>query len=92
MTIQIKDYDPSVLLDSADVCLEYLKSEIEEGDPRYIRYAISNIIKTRNISEVAKSAKISRTSIYRLLDSNKTIDLDTFLKILKALNLKLTVR
>lgn len=92
MIIKIKDYDPSELLKDPKVASYYLQSEIEEGDPRYIRYAISNIIKTRNISEVAKSAKISRTSIYRLLDSNKTIDLDTFLKILKALNLKLTLR
>jgi probable addiction module antidote protein len=49
------------------------------------------IAASNGISETAKSTKLTRASIYRMLDKNGNPTLDNFLKILKSLNVKFKI-
>ena len=70
---------------------EYLQATIEEGDTEALVVALGNIAKARGMTELSNKTNLNRQHLYRALSSDGSPKLETIVKILKALDLKLTI-
>ena len=73
--------------------IEYIKACFEEnGDiPSVILSAIRTVAEARGFKNFAETAELNRENLYRILSDGGNPRLDTFFKILDALNLRLSV-
>lgn len=87
-------WDSSAYLETEEDMVLYLQACIDEaGDnPAFIAKALGNIAKARGMSQLAKDTGLGRESLYKSLSGEVVPSFDTILKVMKALNLKLTVQ
>lgn len=69
----------------------YLEAVFEDGDPLLIAAALGDIARSRGMSELARQTGLSRQNLYRALSPDGHPEFATVLKVMRALNLKLTV-
>lgn len=76
----------------ADVAA-YLGVVLEEygDDPAFIAKALGTVARARGMNDIAKKTGLSRSSLYKALSGDRTPSLDTFIKVLNALDLKLKI-
>lgn len=76
-----------------DAQIEYIKASFEDNAdmPSAILSAIRIVADARGFKKFAESAELNRENLYRILSEGGNPRLDTFFKILNALDLKLTV-
>ena len=69
----------------------YLEASIEEadGDTAFIAKALGDIARAKGMSRVASDAGLSRESLYKALSGERNPTLDTVLRVVGALGLKL---
>ena len=91
MEVTTKKWDASEYLDSPEIIIEYLKAALEEEDTEVLMVAIGNIAKAKGMSEIAQKTKLNRQSLYKSLSPKGSPKFETVLKVLQALNLKLTI-
>jgi len=92
MAAELQTYDVAEHLDSEEEMFLYLEAAFEDGDPAVIKNALSNIARARGMTEIARSAGITRGGLYRALSDEGNPTLDTILKILGALGFRAAVR
>ncbi|MDZ4661264.1 MAG: putative addiction module antidote protein [Pseudomonadota bacterium] len=96
MAKQVKKYEDSLiesLRDPAEA-VAYLNAHLEDekGDSEELfLVALRNVAKAYGFSEVAKSAKLGRESLYKALSSGGNPKIETLRALLKAMGLKLSV-
>ncbi len=78
-------------LSSPEEMAAYLEACIEEsnGDAAFIARALGDIARAKGMTQVARDAGLSRESLYKSLSGERTPGLDTVLKVITALGLKL---
>ena len=91
MKITTPKWDTSEYLDNPEMIHEYLKAAIEEGDVELLMTALGNVAKARGMTEIAKEASLNRQNLYKSLSPNGSPKFETVMKILRALDLKLTI-
>ncbi len=91
MAIELKTYDVAEFLDSEEEMHLYLEAAFEDGDPAIIKNALSNIARARGMTDIAKSAGITRAGLYRALSEDGNPTLDTIVKVLRALGLQIAI-
>jgi probable addiction module antidote protein len=69
--------------------LLYLEAAFEEGDAALIAAALGDIARARGMTEVARRAGLGRESLYKALSTEGNPQLDTILKVMRALGLRL---
>ena len=89
--IKTARFDASHYLDSEEMIAEYLNAALEEGDADVLLAAIADIAKARGITKVAADAGLGRESLYKTLAPGSKPRMDTVLKLLRALGVKLNV-
>ena len=84
-------YDVAEHLRTPDEMAAYLEASIEEadGDAAFIAKALGDIARAKGMSQVASDAGLSRESLYKALSGERNPTLDTVLKVIGALGLKL---
>jgi len=84
-------YDVAEHLRTPEEMAAYLEACLEEadGDATFVAKALGDIARAKGMSQVARDAGLSRESLYKALSGERTPGLDTTLKVLKALGLKL---
>lgn len=92
MTIQTKPWDPAEHLGSPEAIAEYLSAAFEDGDPKLIAAALGDVARARGMADVARSAGLSRESLYRALSENGNPSFATVLAVTKALGVSLSAR
>src|SRR5690606_13356236 len=94
MTVKISRWDSAEYLDTEEDIQAYLDAVMDEGgdDPAYILHALSVIARARNMSQIAKSAGISREGLYKALSRDGNPSFTTVARIARALNLRITVQ
>jgi probable addiction module antidote protein len=76
----------------AEEIVEFLNAAFDSGDVDRISQAIGTAAKVHNISDVAKRARLNRTSVYRAFAGRGTYpNLTTVVHILGAMGLGLKV-
>jgi probable addiction module antidote protein len=72
--------------------IAYLNAALEDGEPTVLLEALRNVAQARGgMAALAKSAGVSRESLYRSLSSRGNPKIDTVMELLRALGLKLTI-
>lgn len=84
-------YDVAEHLRTPEEMAAYLEASMEEadGDAALIAKALGDIARAKGMSQVACDAGLSRESLYKALSGNRNPNLNTILKVVDALGLKL---
>lgn len=70
----------------------YLNAALEDGEPAILLEALRNVAQAKGgMGALAKSAGVSRESLYRTLSRRGNPKIDTIMELLRALGLKLTI-
>ena len=84
-------YDVAEHLRTPEDMSAYLEAAIEEAgdDAAFVAMALGDIARAKGMSQVARDAGLSRESLYRALSGERNPTLDTVLKVVVALGLRL---
>ena len=91
MAIQLLDYDSSEHFTDNEAQDDLLKDAIELNDAGYIAHAIGIIARAHGMTKVAGETGLKRQALYRALEKDGNPTLDTLLKVMQALDLKLSI-
>jgi len=84
-------FDPADYLNSVEDVAAYLEALIDEAedDSTQIAQALGAIARSRNFSEIARQAGMSREGLYKALSANGNPSLATVVKVAHTLGLRL---
>ena len=85
-------YDSADYLDSAEAISAYLEAAFEEDDPAFITHALGVVARAKGMTEVARKTGLSRESLYKALSAEGNPEFATILKVMSALDLKISAR
>jgi len=88
----LPDFDMAEHLKSEEDIAAYLNIVIGEGDIAELAHALGVAAKARGMSEVAKSAGITREALYKALRPNAKPRFETIIKVCGALGVRLKAR
>ena len=89
--ITTRPFDAAAYLTTEADVAAYLDTVLEENDPNLLAAALGDIARARGMSSLAKATGLSRESLYKSLSGERVPSTETLLKVLHALNLKLSV-
>lgn len=71
----------------------YLATALEEApdDAAFIANALGTVARSRNMSQLARDTGLTREGLYKALSADGNPSLDTVLKVMRALGVRLTV-
>ncbi|MGD0838824.1 MAG: addiction module antidote protein [Polyangia bacterium] len=84
-------YDVAEHLRTPEEMAAYLESVLDEsnGDASMVAKAIGDIARAKGMSQVARDSGLSRESLYKALSGERSPGIDTILKVISALGIKL---
>ena len=82
-------YDPSANLDTEERMAALLEAALEDGHPQVIAAALGAIARAQGMAKIAKECGLNVKSLYRALSGDGNPELDTFIKVVRALGLHL---
>jgi probable addiction module antidote protein len=84
-------FDAANYLDTVEDVAAYLEAVIDESDddPTVIARALGAIARSRNFSQIARQAGVSREGLYKALSAEGNPSLATVIKVSHALGLRL---
>lgn len=84
-------YDVSEHLRTPAEIAAYFEACLEEanGDAAFVAKALGDIARAKGMTQVARDAGLSRESLYKALSGERIPNLDTILKVVAALGIKL---
>ena len=93
MTTPVESFSPfdaADYLTSVDDVVAYLEAVVEnaDDDPALIAQALGAVARSRNVSELARRAGMSREGLYKALSADGNPSFATVLKLSKALGLR----
>ena len=89
MAIKISNFDVSEYLNDEETIAAYLSATLDEGDPKLLLSAISDVAKARGMSKIAIDSGLGRESLYKALNPEAKPRFETILKVLKSLGVKI---
>ena len=92
MQVKTRPFDPANYLDSDEAMAAYMTEALDSNDPGFIADALGVIARARGMTQVARDAGLSRESLYRTLSPDGNPELNTLLRVLGVLGLRLSVR
>ena len=91
MTIEVLPFDTADYLDSTEAIRDYLEAVFEDGTPTEITYALGVVARARGMTQLAADTGLSRPALYKALSGDGNPGLDTIMKVLAALGMRLSV-
>lgn len=91
MTIETKAWDAADVLNTPADIAAYLDSYLEDGTPEELLGALRTIARARGMAELARQTGVSREALYRALSETGNPTLDTLVRVMKALGVRLAV-
>lgn len=97
MTKRIKiddlpEFDATPYLDSEEAIAAYLTDILEANDAGLLAAAIGDIARARGMTEIAKSAGITREALYKALRPGSEPRFDTVNRVCAALGVRLVAQ
>lgn len=83
-------FDPADYLNTVEDVAAYVEAVIDQGDddPAAITQALGTVARSRNLSEIARHAGMSREGLYKALSANGNPSFATVVKVSRALGLR----
>lgn len=85
----LPDFDAAPFLDSQQSIAAYLTEILAAGDASLLAAALGDITRARGMTEVAKSAGITREALYKALRPDSAPRFDTISRVCAALGVRL---
>lgn len=89
--IETSAFDTADYLNTAEDIAAYLDAYLEDSTPEELRKALSNVARSRGISDLSRRSGVSRPGIYKALGESGNPSFETVRSILAAMGLRLTV-
>ena len=88
-------FDAADYLNSDEARLEYLRlamqEAIDDNDPSLFTDALNTVVRSGNVSALAKQAGLSRAGVYKALSDDTRPAFDTVARIVSALGYRIQV-
>lgn len=85
-------FDAAEFLDTDEAQAAYLDEAFATGDAAFIARSIGVVARARGMSSIAKEAGLGRESLYKALSGEGNPEFGTIMKVLRALNLGISVK
>ena len=89
--IKTRPYDSAEYLKTEEDVANYLEAVFEDGDPALVAHALGVVARAKGMAKIAKKAGLGRESLYKALSKGGNPKIDTVLKVVHALGLKLKI-
>jgi probable addiction module antidote protein len=89
---ELPEFDPSPYLDSEASIAAYLTDILEANDAALLAAALGDIARARGMTEIAKSAGMTREALYKALRADSAPRFETISRVCAALGVRLVVR
>ncbi len=91
MTIRTKPYEFAQHVETEEDIKLYLTTFLEEDGPQGFIDALGHLARKKGMTEIARSAGVSRQNLYRTLTSEGNPNFITVSKVVEALGCKLII-
>jgi len=91
MPTKLSDWDAAEILQTPADIAAYLDTYLEDGTPEEMLAALNTVARSYGMAALAREAGISREALYRALSDKGNPTLDTLLRVMKALGVRLAV-
>ena len=88
----LPEFDAAPYLDSEAAVAAYLTDVIEANDASLLAAALGDIARARGMTEIARSAGITREALYKALRRDSAPRFDTVRRVCAALGVRLVVQ
>jgi len=85
-------YDSAEFLKDPEAIQHYMDEAFATGDPSFIAHALGTVARAKSMTEIARKTGLSRESLYRALSADGHPELATIMKVLRALDLRLSTQ
>ncbi len=85
------NFNPSDFINDKEMAAIYLQTALEEDGINGFLEALSDVSKSKGMSEMAKNINVGRQSLYKSLSKDGKPAFETISKILNEFNLKFSV-
>jgi len=82
-------YDAAANLNTEERMAALLEAALEDGHPQVIAAALGAIARAQGMAKIAKDTGLNPKSLYRALSGEGNPELETFIKVVRALGLQL---
>ncbi|UNE54374.1 addiction module antidote protein [Bartonella machadoae] len=89
--MEITKFDTSEYFKTPETQKILLQDALESKDSKYLAHALGIIAKNQGMSKIAQNTGLSRESLYRSLSDKGDPRLSTFLSVLSALDLQISL-
>jgi len=90
--INLPEFDAAPYLDNEATIASYLTTILEANDAALLASALGDIARARGMSEIAKSAGITREALYKALRPDSAPRFDTVNRVCAALGVRLVAQ
>ncbi|MCX5516113.1 putative addiction module antidote protein [Kaistia algarum] len=91
MALSITKWDVAEHLDNDERIALFLEAIFEDGTPSEIAEALGVVARARGMTQLAAQTGLSRPALYKALSGDGNPGLDTIMKVLAALGMRLAV-
>lgn len=88
----LPEFDVAAYLDNEETIAAYLTDIIAENDASMLAAALGDIARARGMTDIAKSAGITREALYKALKPESSPRFDTINKVCSALGMRLVAQ
>jgi probable addiction module antidote protein len=81
--------DPADLIETPEDVARFVEAAFEDGTAAEIAHALGAVARSKGMAALAEQTGLSRQALYKTLADDGNPTLDTFLRIIRALGLKL---
>ena len=92
MTLKLKKWDVVEHMNNEEFISEYLKESFESGDTREIIDTLNDVVRARNITELASKVGLTYQELYKTLSEDENLDFTTIQKLLDVLEVKINIK
>ncbi|MGD0730607.1 MAG: addiction module antidote protein [Terracidiphilus sp.] len=89
---ELPEFDAAAYLESEASIAAYLTDILEANDAALLAAALGDLARARGMTEIAKSAGITREALYKALRSGSTPRFDTVSRVCAALGVRLVAQ
>ncbi len=90
--VKTRVFDAARYLETPEAISVYLEDIFETENPELIAHALGTVARAKGMTEVARKTGLSRESLYKALSAKGNPEFATILKVMRALDLKITAK
>jgi probable addiction module antidote protein len=87
-----RPFDAAKYLNTPEAISVFLEDIFETEDPELIAHALGVVSRAKGMTEIARKTGLSREILYKALSAEGNPEFATILKVMNALDLKITAR